>query len=204
MKNRGCALELMLVLAILVVVFLIVRSVGLPTGLADFLQLPEPTPTILMQPAVIDQIKPLGQLHTSSYFLSTVVDTQMKIGALNQVQRVLLVACGKVDAGVDLAKLQAADIQTLGDRVVIRLPATEIFTTQLFDDRQCTYVVLRDEGVLLPPNLVLETAAREAAVANFKETALANGILEQARTNAEGEIRRLLSLVNYRDVQFVP
>lgn len=204
MKNRGCALELMLVLAILVVVFLIVRSVGLPTGLADFLQLPEPTPTILMQPAVIDQIKPLGQLHTSSYFLSTVVDTQMKIGALNQVQRVLLVACGKVDAGVDLAKLQAADIQTLGDRVVIRLPATEVFTTQLFDDRQCTYVVLRDEGVLLPPNLVLETAAREAAVANFKETALANGILEQARTNAEGEIRRLLSLVNYRDVQFVP
>lgn len=204
MKNRGCALELILVLAILVVVFLIVRSVGLPTGLADFLQLPEPTPTIVMQPAVIDQIKPLGQLHTSSYFLSTVVDTQMKIGALNQVQRVLLVACGKVDAGVDLAKLQAADIQTLGDRVVIRLPATEVFTTQLFDDRKCTYVVLRDEGVLLPPNLVLETAAREAAVANFRETALANGILEQARTNAEGEIRRLLSLVNYRDVQFVP
>jgi hypothetical protein len=57
---------------------------------------------------------------------------------------------------------------------------------------------------LLPPNLVLETAAREAAVANFKETALANGILEQARANAEGEIRRLLSLVNYKDVQFVP
>jgi len=204
MKNRGCALELILVLAILVAVFLIVRSVGLPTGLADFLKLPEPTPTILMQPAVIDQIKPLGQLHTSSYFLSTVVDTQMKIGALNQVQRVLLVACGKVDAGVDLAKLQAADIQTLGDRVVIRLPAPEVFTNQVFDDRQCTYVVMRDEGILLPPNLVLETAAREAAVANFKETALANGILEQARANAEGEIRRLLSLVNYRDVQFVP
>ena len=204
MKNRGCALELILVLAILIVLFLIVQSVGLPTGLADLLQLPEPTPTIVVQPAVIDQIKPLGQLHTSSYFLSTVVDTQMKIGALNQVQRVLLVACGKVDAGVDLAKLQAADIQTVGDRVIIRLPAPEVFTNQVFDDRQCTYVVMRDEGLLLPPNLVLETAAREAAVANFKETALANGILEQARTNAEGEIRRLLSLVNYRDVQFVP
>ncbi len=204
MKNRGCALELILLLAILIVAFLIVQSVGLPTGLTDFLKLPQPTPTIQMQPAVIDQIKPLGQLHTSSYFLSTVVDTQMKIGALNQVQRVLLVACGKVDAGVDLAKLQAADIQMVGDRVIIRLPATELFTSQLFDDRQCTYVVMRDEGILLPPNLVLETAAREAAVANFKETALANGILEQARTNAEGEIRRLLSLVNYRDVQFVP
>jgi hypothetical protein len=204
MKNRGCALELILVLAIVLVLFLIVQSVGLPTGLADFLKLPQPTPTILMQPAVIDQIKPLGQLHTSSYFLSTVVDTQMKIGALNQVQRVLLVACGKVDAGVDLAKLQPADIQTLGGKVIIRLPQTELFTTQLFDDRKCTYVVMRDEGILLPPNLVLETAAREAAVANFRETALANNILDQARDNAQGEIRRLLSLVNYKDVQFIP
>ena len=204
MKNRGCALELILVLAILIVLFVIVQSVGLPTGLADFLKLPLPTPTILMQPAVIDQIKPLGQLHTASYFLSTVVDTQMKIGALNQVQRVLLVACGKVDAGVDLAKLQPAVIQTVGGKVVIRLPQTELFTTQVFDDRKCTYVVMRDEGLLLPPNLVLETAAREAAVANFRETALANNILDQARDNAEGEIRRLLSLVNYKDVQFIP
>ena len=118
-----------------------------------------------MLPAVIDQIKPLGQLHTASYFLSTVVDTQMKIGALQQLQRVLLVACGKVDGGVDLAKLQPSDIQTLRRSVIIRLPAPEVFTTQLFDDRKCTYVVMRDEGVLLPPNLVLETAAREAAVA---------------------------------------
>lgn len=204
MKNRGCALELILVLAILIALFVIVQSIGLPTGLADFLKLPQPTPTILIQPAVIDQIKPLGQLHTTSYFLSTVVDTQMRIGALNQVQRVLLVACGKVDAGVDLAKLQPADIQTVGGKVVIRLPQTELFTTQLFDDRKCTYVVMRDEGILLPPNLVLETAAREAAVANFRETALANNILDQARDNAEGEIRRLLSLVNYKDVQFVP
>lgn len=204
MKNRSCALELILILSILIVLFVIVQSIGLPTGLADFLKLPQPTPTILMQPAVIDQIKPLGQLHTASYFLSTVVDTQMRIGALDQVQRVLLVACGKVDAGVDLSRLQPADIQTVGGQVVIRLPQTELFTAQLFDDRQCTYVVMRDEGILLPPNLVLETAAREAAVANFRATALANDILVQARINAEGEIRRLLSLVNYRDVQFVP
>ncbi len=200
----GCTLQLLLVLAILIVAFVIVQSFGLPAGLSSLFNAPPVTPTSIVQPAVIDQIKPLGQLHTASYFLSTVVDTQMKIGALQQVQRVLLVACGKVDGGVDLAKLQPSDIQTLGERVIIRLPAPELFTTQLFDDRKCTYVVMRDEGILLPPNLVLETAAREAAVANFRETALANGILEQARTNAEGEIRRLLSLVNYRDVQFVP
>jgi hypothetical protein len=169
---------------------------------AKIIQLPQPTPTTIVLPTVINQIKPLGQLHTASYFLSTVVDTQMPVGALSQIQRVLLVACGQVEAGVDLSKLQPQDIITNGDKVTIRLPQAEVMVTQLFDDRKCTYVVLREEGVLLPPNTVLETAAREAAVANFKETALANGVLEQARLNAEGEVRRLLTLLGYRDIQF--
>jgi hypothetical protein len=205
----GCLLFLAAVVVICVLIGIAVPSIGNSLLQSVFqapgkiIQLPLPTPTIVVLPTVINQIKPLGQLHTASYFLSTVVDTQMPVGALNQVQRVLLVACGKVDAGIDLSKLNPPDIITTGDKVTIRLPQAEIFTSQLFDDRKCTYIVLREEGVLLPPNKVLETAAREAAVGNFKETALANGILEQARLNAEGEVRRLLTLLGYRDIQFV-
>ena len=204
----GCLLGLAAIVVICVLIGIAVPSIGgsllqnIVQAPAKIIQLPLPTPTIVVLPTVINQIKPLGQLHTASYFLSTVVDTQMPIGALNQVQRVLLVACGKVDAGVDLSKIEPQNIITNGDKVTIRLPDAEIFTSQLFDDRKCTYVVLREEGILLPPNTVLETAAREAAVANFKETALANGILEQARLNAEGELRRLLTLLGYRDIQF--
>ena len=91
------------------------------------IQLPLPTPTTIVLPTVINQIKPLGQLHTASYFLSTVVDTQMPVGALNQIQRVLLVACGQVDAGIDLSNLQPQDIITTGDKVTIRLPQAEVF-----------------------------------------------------------------------------
>jgi hypothetical protein len=206
--QTGCLLFLAAVVVICVLVAIAVPSIGnsllqsVVQAPGKIIQLPPPTPTIIVLPAVINQIKPLGQLHTASYFLSTVVDTQMPVGALNQVQRVLLVACGKVDAGVDLGKLNPPDIITSGEKATIRLPEAEIFTSQLFDDRKCTYVVLREEGVLLPPNTVLETAAREAAVANFKETALANGILEQARLNAEGEVRRLLTMLGYRDIQF--
>jgi hypothetical protein len=204
----GCLLSLAGLIVICMLIGIAVPSFG--GGLvqnilqvpAKVIQLPPPTPTIVVLPVIIDQIKPLGQLHTASYFLSTVVDTQMPVGALNQIQRVLLVACGKVDAGIDLAKLEQQHIIATGDKVTIRLPDPEIFNSQLFDDRKCTYVVLREEGVLLPPNTVLETAAREAAVANFKETALANGILDQARINAEGEVRRLLTWLGYRDIQF--
>jgi hypothetical protein len=204
----GCLLGLAGLIVICMLIGIAVPSIGSSLAQSIFqvpaqiIRLPPPTPTIVVLPTVINQIKPLGQLHTASYFLSTVVDTQMPIGALNQVQRVLLVACGKVDAGIDLSKLEQQNIITNGDQVTIRLPDAEIFTSQLFDDRKCTYVVLREEGVLLPPNTVLETAAREAAVANFKETATANGILEQARLNAEGEVRRLLTLLGYRDIQF--
>jgi len=204
----GCLLFLAAVVVICAIIGIAVPSIGnsllqsVIQAPGKIIQLPLPTPTSVVLPTVITQIKPLGQLHTASYFLSTVVDTQMPIGALNQIQRVLLVACGKVDAGVDLTKLNPPDIITTGDKVTLRLPQAEIFTSQLFDDRKCTYVVLRQEGVLLPPNTVLETAAREAAVANFRETALANGILEQARNNAEGELRRLLTLLGYRDIQF--
>jgi hypothetical protein len=204
----GCLLGLAALVVICMLIGLAAPNIG-SSLLQNFvqvpakvIQLPPPTPTIVVLPTVINQIKPLGQLHTASYFLSTVVDTQMPVGALNQVQRVLLVACGKVDAGIDLSKIEPQNIITTGDKVIIRLPEAEIFTSQLFDDRKCTYVVLREEGILLPPNTVLETAAREAAVANFKETALANGVLEQARNNAEGELRRLLTILGYRDIQF--
>jgi len=206
--RNGCLMALAGVVIICVIV-----AIGAPALIGSvtqsifqapgkLIQLPLPTPTTIVLPTVINQIKPLGQLHTASYFLSTVVDTQMPVGALNQIQRVLLVACGQVDAGIDLAKLQPQDIITSGDKVTIRLPQAEVLSSQLFDDRKCTYVVVREEGILLPPNTVLETAAREAAVGNFKETALANGVLEQARLNAEGEVRRLLTLMGYRDIQF--
>ena len=205
----GCVIGLAVIVGVCVLIGIAAPSVAgsllqnIVQAPVKIIQLPPPTPTIVVLPTIINQIKPLGQLHTVSYFLSTVVDTQMPVGALNQIQRVLLVACGKVDAGVDLSKIEPQNIVTKGDKAVIRLPDAEIFTSQLFDDRKCTYVVLREEGILLPPNTVLETAAREAAVGNFKETALANGILEQARLNAEGELRRLLTLLGYRDIQFV-
>jgi hypothetical protein len=164
---------------------------------------PQSTPISIPQPSVITQIKPLGQLHTSSYFLSTVVDTQMHVGVLNQLQRVLLVACGKVSAGIDLQKLTEKDIRTSASAVTITLPAPEIFDASLYDDRKCTYVVLRDEGVLLPPNTQLETAARQAAVDNFRATALQNNILQNALDNAKVQLRSLITLLGFKDVNFI-
>lgn len=205
MKNAAnqisCTIQLLIVLLILIVAIVVVQLLGgLPGSLFNQ---PQATPAIIMQPAVIDHIKPLGQLHTASYFLSTVVDTQMHVGVLNQLQRVLLVACGKVNAGIDLQKIAEKDIKINGTSVTLTLPPPEIFDAALYDDRACTYVVLRDEGILLPPNTQLETAAREAAVANFRATAEQNGILQSALDNAKLQLRSLIILLGYTEVNFI-
>ena len=205
MKNVSnqisCTVQLLIVLFILIAAVVVLQVVsGLPGSLFNQ---PQPTPVTAVQPSVIMQIKPLGQLHTSSYFLSTVVDTQMHVGVLNQLQRVLLVACGKVSAGIDLQKLTEQDIKINGTAATITLPPPEIFDASLYDDRQCTYVVLRDEGVLLPPNTQLESAARQAAVDNFRETAVQNGILQNALDNAKLQLRSLVILLGYKDVTFI-
>src|SRR5450759_1610039 len=141
MKNAsnqiGCTIQLLVVLLILIVALVVIQLVsGFPGSLFNQ---PQATPVAIVQPSIITQIKPLGQLHTSSFFLSTVVDTQMHVGVLNQLQRVLLVACGKVDAGIDLQKITDKDIKINGTTATITLPPPEIFDASLYDDRQCTY-----------------------------------------------------------------
>ena len=207
MKNASnqisCTIQLLVVLLIAVAAIVLLQlASGLP-GLGSLLNPVQATPVSIPQPSVINQIKPLGELHTSGYFLSTVVDTQMHVGVLNQLQRVLLVACGKVDAGIDLQKLTEKDVKITGNSVTITLPPPEIFDASLYDDRQCTYVVLRDEGVLLPPNTQLESAARQAAVDNFRATALQNGILQNALDNAKMQLRSLITLLGYTNITFI-
>ncbi len=167
--------------------------------------LAQPTPTVTVLPPAIDQLRPLARLQTEAYFLSTVVDVTIPRGLLEiwPDDYLLLVACGKVTAGVDLKKLTEDDVRVNNGTVIIRLPPAEIFDVFLFEDRDCTYVYRRKEAPLVSPNEVIESEARQQAVESFRQTALDNGILERAQRNAEQEIRRLLQLVGYDQVEFV-
>lgn len=50
-------------------------------------------------------------------------------GRIFSGERVLLVAVGEVEAGVDLANMGEEDVQIDDDRVTIRLPEPEILST---------------------------------------------------------------------------
>lgn len=203
----GCAAQLGVFAVILIAGLLLLQAVGaLPGNLLNSLQAPQPTPTVVVLPPVLKVIQQTPKLETASYFLSTVADVSQRVGLLQQEQRVILVACGSVTAGIDLSKITDANISVNGDTVLIQLPDTEVFHVELAEDHQpdCTYTAYRTDGILLESAQNLESEARIQAMGRFRATALDNDILATARKNAETELRRLLFLVGYKTVEFVP
>jgi hypothetical protein len=170
-------------------------------GVRDALDAGDPTYTTL--PAVIEQLKPLSRLQTEEYFLSTVAEATKPRGAggvLNE--KLVLIACGRVTAGVDLSKIQEDDIVSEGNKVTINLPPAEIFETALDDTSGCTRVYVREVPPLMAPSPEMDSKVRQNALESFYQTALENGILERAHLRAQEEIARLLLLAGYETVEF--
>jgi hypothetical protein len=160
-------------------------------------------PTYVTLPAVIEQLRPLSRLQTEEYFLSTVVDATKPrlIGGIGE-EKLVLVACGWVNAGIDLSKIQEDDIRSEGTKVVIKLPPPEIFDTAIDDESGCTYIYDHSHPILTEPSTELGNDARKTALDSFRQTALENGILEKAYLRAQEEIARLLLLAGYETVEF--
>ena len=168
-------------------------------------QILPPTPTPLPNgEAVVLSVRSLARLETAQFTIEKVIIKEEGQGALGALfgDRVIFVAHGDVIAGVDLGKLAADDVVVLPDgKAFVNLPAPEIFVTNIDNDK--SYVVDRDTGLLTKGNVDLETEARREAQAEIEAAALEAGIIQQARRNAEAELRRLLALLGYTDVTFI-
>jgi hypothetical protein len=178
-------------------------SGDLGTQVAQFLH---PTPTVLPDPVtVVREVRSLARLETIQYTLEKVITAETGQGPFGFLfgDRLLLVAHGQVIAGVDLGRMAPEDVEfdELG-RVLMRLPEAEIFIVAL--DNEKSYVYDRDTGLLRRGDIELESAARRAAESSLREAALEDGILEQAQTNAEAYLYRLLRSLGYPDVIFQP
>ncbi|KAA3647079.1 MAG: DUF4230 domain-containing protein [Chloroflexi bacterium] len=167
-------------------------------------QLLNATPTILPDPVtIIRDVRTLARLETIQYSLEKVITAETGQGPFGVLfgDRLLFVAHGDVIAGVDLAKLQAGDMWVEGETLMVRLPEAEVFIAALDNDK--SYVYDRDVGILTSGSVNLETEARQAAEDEILNAALEDGILDQARINAESFLLRLLIDLGYPDVEFV-
>jgi hypothetical protein len=155
-------------------------------------------------PVVVEGIQDLNQLATVRWKESVIVTRKSGGTELEQLvsgEKVLLVATGDVEAGVNLASLGRDDVRVDGERVTIGLPEPEILSTSLDEDK--TGVYDRDFGPLnLRPDDDLVEQARAAAVDRIERAARDEDILGQAEQNAEDSIRAFVTSLGFKEVQF--
>lgn len=166
---------------------------------------PEPSEVLEVRPtpSVVVAVRELSRLETTSYHVERVIDmtsTQRRLfGLLEAEDSILLVAAADVVAGVDLSGISDDDVEIDGERVVITVPAPQIFTVALDNER--TYVHRRDTDALAERSASLETRARREAERTLREAAIEAGIHERARAGAERSLGSLVRSLGYRDVE---
>jgi len=162
------------------------------------------TPTVLPDPiTVIHEIRTLARLETIQYTLEKVITVEEGQGDLAFLfgDKLLFVGHGRVIAGVDLSRMRPEDMWVKDNALYVRLPDAEIFVAAL--DNEKSYVYNRDTGLLTKGDINLETTARAAAEKEILNAAVEDGILDQARHNAESYMSRMLRGLGYQEVIFV-
>lgn len=166
-------------------------------------QLMNPTPTIIPDPVTyINEIRALARLETIQYSVEKVITAEVGQGAFGFAlgDKLLFVAHGVVIAGIDMEKLQPADMRLDDGVLYVHLPSAEIFIATL--DNEKSYVYDRETGLFTKGNVDLETLARQTAEDEIRKAALEDGILVQAQRNAEAYLLKFFNALGYQIVLF--
>ena len=210
MGRKGGGLGTTLVLALVIVCV----SVGLGIGISrfDFMErvpvlgplVEEKPPRTTTGPVVVEGIQELDQLATVRWTESVPVTRESGGDILDRLfngEKVLVIATGEVEAGVNLADIGKNDMSVNGETVTINLPEPEILSATL--DEEKTRVYDRDFSPLnVRPDDDLVEAARKQAVEKIEGAARENEILDTAEQNAEDSIRAFATPLGFEKVRF--
>ncbi len=155
------------------------------------------------QPTVVRQIQQLQRLETVSFTMDKIISGEHDSPYLPKFlvsDRLLLVVHGEVIGGVDLSKLQSADVVVQGQSISLRLPQAQILVTRL--DNAQTRVYSRDTGLFSSPDPNLESEVRKEAERQLQEAAMQGDILKTADGNARSTISSLLQGLGFKKVDF--
>jgi hypothetical protein len=160
----------------------------------------EERPTaIAVTPELLRRVQDLNQLVTVRYVIDKVVLVEdVKWYGEN---RLLMVAHGVVNAGIDLSKVGADRIDVAEGRVRIRIPRPRVLDVYL-DDRR-TQVVERATGLLRDFDKDLEQNARVQALDEIRVAAREGGILKDAEERARKQLESLFRAAGFTEVRVV-
>ena len=152
--------------------------------------------------SVIQEIKELQRLETAQFTIEKVIEAKTNGNVFEEVlygDKILLIAHGKVIAGIDFSQITEDSIQIEGEKISFTLPPAELFFTNL--DEGQTKVYDRTQGLLSKGNKDLETTARQQASETIKKAACEGGILNEATDNAKKQLTALLQRFGFQEVE---
>ena len=177
------------------------QNQAMQTQVANLLH---PTPTIIPDPMTyINEIRALARLETIQYSVEKVITGETGGGTFQTWfgDKILFVGHGTVIAGIDMEKLQPENMRYENGVLTVNLPPAEVLVATL--DNEKSYVYDRQTGVLTKPDPNLETLVRQRAEEEILKAAIEDGILEQAKVNAEAYLTRFFAALGFPNVIFV-
>jgi hypothetical protein len=151
--------------------------------------------------SVIKEIQELGNLETASYSIEKIVEAGENKSAFQNLlfgDRILLIANGKIIAGVNMSEITQNDVTINGTELSINLPPPVILLSTL--DNSKTKVYDRTKGLLNPGDKDLESLARDQALKSITTAACQGGILAEAKENAIERITQLFKFAGFTKV----
>lgn len=149
------------------------------------------------QRAVLQSIEDIGEYRAASGHFEVIIDLEKDTAFPSEIlgERMLFVAVGSVDAGVDLGALDEQSVQVSGDRrsATLELPAPTLFPADL--DLERSYVYERDRGILNEiGGLFSDDADDQAELYRLAEQKLNTAARQNSGLlrRAEGNTRELL------------
>ena len=197
-----------MVKSIVFVVICLLVLLGVAYGMYRYGSLPwlhpekmSPVQTSISMPSMlIHQIQNMGELHTASTSLQTIISGEQRLWKLWIIPagrvRILFVAVTQVRAGIDLSKLNAEDLVLIGNRLEINLPPVELLDIKLDIEKSEIYDV-RKSIFLSPDSSQLHQQLQKQALEKARENALSTDILLHAEKNAITKIQSLYEHLDY-------
>lgn len=161
--------------------------------------------TIFNNSVMLREVEELGRIELVRYNfkeiteLTEVSKEYFNLFKLGPDQKIALISTGEAAGCIDFSKMTHDDILISGDTVYMRLPAPEICYYKLDLDKTRIYSLqtspVKEDGPFIQK-------AYKLAEEEIRKAALASGILEQTRQNAEIILRPFLEEVSGRTVIF--
>ena len=159
-------------------------------------------------PAVLKAIQDLEELRAASGHFEVIVDVEKDtrfVPAVIRGERVLFVAVGTVDAGVDLGGIDEDAVDVRGRNATIVLPAARLLGVRVDSDR--SYVYDRDRGLVdRVASMFQDSPTGERELYTLAEDKLVeaarggSGLLSRAERNTRATLTALLRALGFAQI----